>query len=115
GKFWPFVLATQDLSARSALHVRLNDVLSSTSHGMRRELLLLRQQAVVSGHPVLRPELGSCPVLWTGDPLYPAAEPEHEHAYRDVVPAPGEPGEQRSAASKVGVLPAHLSGTHESR
>jgi hypothetical protein len=115
GKFWPFVLATQDLRARSALHARINEVLSSTSHKMRRELLLLRKQTIVSRPPVLLPEPGSCPVLWTADPLHPAAEPEHEHKYRDNVPAPGETGEQDRDASKIRVLPAHPAGTSDSR
>lgn len=70
GKFWPFVVATQDLRAQDALFADLNSALSLPPHAVRRALVLFRRRGGRALPWTVMPEPEASAVLWSADPFF---------------------------------------------
>ncbi len=70
GKFWPFVIAVEDLALYAAHLRRLDEILAGPPGEIRRAIKRLRLEGWrLPPHAFVPPE-GASPVLWTADPFW---------------------------------------------
>ena len=70
GRFWPFVIATEDLMPLAGWFGEIDAMLAGTTRDIRRGIVDLRRRAHVSEPLSLAHELTSSSVFWTSDILF---------------------------------------------
>jgi hypothetical protein len=68
GKFWPFVIALDDLQAHHDHFRQLDRLLSGSEQELRRALVRFRRQRQALAPQALVPPAGESSLLWTSDP-----------------------------------------------
>lgn len=90
GRFWPFVVATEDVRQQSAHFKRLDELLSLRAGELRRALVEFRRRRRTTLPEVFMPSAEASSILWTTDPFYPVASrgqstPNGSHGTRSTV------------------------------
>lgn len=124
GRFWPFVIATDDLTSLTQWFGEIDSMLAGSSRDVRRGIVELRRCAHGPQRLSLARDLESSPVFWTADIFYEShavAASETSVHQRDVapvpvgVPAPGpthsvgkrsRPARRRSSRRETAATPA---------
>lgn len=70
GRFWPFVIATEDLTPLAHWFGEIDAMLAGSSRDVRRGIVELRRRAQASQRHSLAHDLESSPIFWTADIFY---------------------------------------------
>ncbi len=96
GRFWPFVIASEDLTPLASWFGDIDAMLAGSARDVRRGIVELGRRAPAAQPHSLARDLRSSSVLWTGDLLFDPqqlATPDSSSYRHDATPIPLRPPE----------------------